>query len=315
MRTPDHDHDASVPVILYGALRSGTTIFRLILDHHPALSNPGETDFLLDHLVRDPVAGWRYDRAALADDRVFLAQGLPLPEADGPDLLEAVTYSLGAKQPGSRLVLVFHRNAAKLAQLFPEAKIIHLLRDPRDVARSSIGMGWAGNSYYGVDHWIATEAGWDAADIPAENVITVRFETLMADLEAELTRICTFLDLPFDPAMLRYHETSTYAPPDPGIAQKWRQKAGSREIARIEGRVGSLLEARGYKASGAPVMPRWPERAALAVENRLKRWRFNADRYGWGLFLGQHAARVLGLKKLAGRLAARQEAIRIGNLQ
>ena len=44
------------PVALYGALRSGTTLFRLILKHHPALHNPGETDFLLDHIHADRLA-------------------------------------------------------------------------------------------------------------------------------------------------------------------------------------------------------------------------------------------------------------------
>lgn len=308
---------SDVPVFVFGALRSGTTLMRLILKHHPGLDSPGEADFLFDHIRPDPThaTGWRYDRAALARDRIFLAKGVPLPEGlDGTDLMWAIVSAMAAKSEG-RMCLNVHRHAPRMAALFPGAKIIHLLRDPRDVARSSIGMGWAGNSYYGVDHWIGTERGWDDAAIPEAEVLTVRFEDLMARLEPELTRICGYLGLSFEPGMLLYHENSTYDPPDPGIAQKWRKKASAREVARLEGRIGPLLEARGYVPAGAPVTPGALERAGLLAENRLKRWRHNIRRYGAGLFFGHHAARALGLKGLAARLDARQEAIRVENLQ
>ena len=51
----------SDPVFLYGALRSGTTVFRLMLDAHPLLSTCGEVDFLLDYLEPDSSRpdGWR----------------------------------------------------------------------------------------------------------------------------------------------------------------------------------------------------------------------------------------------------------------
>jgi len=304
----------SSPVFVFGALRSGTTLLRLMLKSHPGIQSPGEADFLFDHVAPDPGGSWRYDREALARDRIFRAKQIALPETGGADLARALVAAMAALDEGI-LSLSIHRNAPKMVALFPQAKIVHLLRDPRDVARSSIGMGWAGNSYFGVEHWTGTEAGWDEAVIPEDRVLTVHYETLMADLEAELTRICGFLGLDFAPAMLRYYENSTYAPPDPGIAQKWKTKASPREIALIEGRAGPLLAARGYEPAGAPATPGALERARLGAENRLGRWRHNIARYGLGLFAGHHAARLLGLKGLARRLADRQEAIRIANLQ
>jgi hypothetical protein len=41
-------------VFVYGALRSGTTVFRLMLDSHPKISNPDEMDFLFDHVDLPP---------------------------------------------------------------------------------------------------------------------------------------------------------------------------------------------------------------------------------------------------------------------
>lgn len=304
----------SPPIFVFGALRSGTTLMRLMLKNHPQIQSPGEADFLFDHIRRDG-DDWRYDIDALQRDRIFRAKSINLPDgAQGAELAQAMVTEMAAAAPG-QLSLNIHRNAPKMAALFPDARIIHLMRDPRDVARSSIGMGWAGNSYFGVDHWIGTEQGWEDATYPAEQVLDVRFETLMGNLESELSRICGFLGLEFAPDMLKYYENSTYGPPNPGIAQKWKTKAGAREIALIEGRIGPLLEARGYTPSGSAAMPGAVEKIMLSTQNRLKRWRHNIDRYGAGLFFGHHAAKLLGLKGLARQLDARQEAIRIENLQ
>ncbi len=302
------------PIFVFGALRSGTTLLRLILTHHPELQSPGEADFLFDHISRTE-DGWQYDLESLTRDRIFRAKGIELPQGlQGQELAQAMVAAMAASAPG-RLSLNIHRNAPKMAALFPQARIVHLLRDPRDVSRSSIGMGWAGNSYYGVDHWVGTEQGWEAATYPDDQVLEVRFETLMGNLEPELTRLCDFLGLTFAPEMLTYYKNSTYGPPDPGIAQKWRSKAGPREIALIEGKVGGLLEKRGYAAAGEPAVPGGIEKLQLSAQNRLNRWRHNIRRYGAGLFLGHHLAKLLGLKSLARRLADRQEAIRIENLQ
>ena len=93
------------PIVLFGALRSGTTLFRLILDHHPSLSNPGETDFLLDHIQPSEThpTGWQYDIEALTTDRIFRATEITLPNnIDGTDLLNALLASLWDQAPDRR---------------------------------------------------------------------------------------------------------------------------------------------------------------------------------------------------------------------
>lgn len=308
----------TTPVFIYGALRSGTTLLHLILGSHSGLSSPGEADFLFDHITPDSTApgGWRYDRDALAADRIFRAADITLPEGlFGTDLAQAMIDQLAAKTPGQMLSLNIHRNAHLMAALFPDVKVIHLVRDPRDVARSAMQMGWQGTSYHAVHLWVKTETTWQAADYPQDQVLTVNFETLMADLEAQLTRICDFLGLGFESTMLEYHTRSSYAPPDPKISQKWRQKATPREIALIEGRAGHLMEPLGYELAGEPVTPGGIEKTLLEVRNRLWRWRFNIRRYGLGLFLKHHLARTLGLKAMAADTAAQQEAILIRNLK
>lgn len=304
--------DSAPPVFVFGALRSGTTLFRLMLNAHPGISNPGETDFLFDFLHPDPghPTGWRYDREAMAAHRIFRARGLTLPEdgRDGLDLLAALIEQLRAKAPGV-LTLNVHRNARKIRQTLPGARFIHLLRDPRDVARSAIGMGWTGNSYYGVIPWLDAEADWEqvAADLPADQLLTLQFETLMAEIEPQLTRVCAFLGVAFLPGMLDYHLNTSYGPPDPNIARQWQQKASRHEIALIEGRIGPLLAARGYAPAGQPAIPGAAERLWLALQNRVLRWRHNIRRFGLGLFLSAHLTRLPGLGRLNRRLNRQME--------
>lgn len=306
------------PVFLFGALRSGTTLLRLMLLNHPDIHSPDEADFLFDYLTPDPASpgGWHCDTEALSRNVFFRDCNVPLPEGvQGVDLIHALVDVLAAKAPGSVLCLDIHRNADLASKIFPDAKFLHLLRDPRDVARSSVDMGWAGNSYFGVDHWVGTEAGWEEASIAPDRVLTVRFEELVCDLEAELSRISDFFGLPFAPEMLLYHEHSTYGPPDPRMASKWQRKKGTREIALIEGRAGPLMEARGYAPSGPPAVPGGLEQMKLVAGHRFGRWSYNVRRYGLGLFMSHHLARALRLRGWADKLAARQEAIRVSNFK
>lgn len=301
------------PVFVFGSLRSGTTLFRLMLDHHPGITNPGEVDVLFDFLHPDPAhpTGWRYDRDGLARHRIFRAHGLAMPERlDGLDLLRDFVAQFAARAPGCFLTMNLHRHAARAVALFPQARMIHLLRDPRDVARSSIGMGWCGLSYFGVDHWIATERDWDqaAAQMLPDQALTVHFETLMTDLEAELRRVCSFLALPFTAEMLAYHVDTTYGPPDPGVARQWMRKADPGEIALIEGKCGSLMVDRGYQANGLPDIPGPVRETALQLRNKVARLRYNAGRFGLGLVLALSLSRQLGLTDLTRRLQQKRDA-------
>lgn len=286
--------------------------------HHSRIHSPGETDYLFDHLNRDPTAsgGWRCDRALLMDDWKFHLAKLTLPDAlEDSDLIYSLTDMIHDQAPGKLVAITVHRKAPAAAALFPNAKFIHLLRDPRDAARSAVGMGWDGNSYYGVRHWLDTETNWNLAGIPHDQVLTIRFEELMQDLKKGLTAICTFLELEFEAGMLEYHKNSTYGPPNPNMSQKWRVQATPREIARIEGRVGSLLQSRGYKSAYSPVFPSTVEKVWLRIDNSLRRWRYNIRRYGFRLFVTHHMARLMRLKSTADRLAARQLNINIKNLK
>jgi len=295
------------PVFVFGALRSGTTVFRLMLDAHGEIRNPGEADYLVDYLEPDAghPTGYRYRIEALGDDRVFRAAALDIPPGrDGLDLLNDFLGQLAARKPGGVLTLNLHRHVDRVAEVLPQARIIHLLRDPRDVARSSIGMGWAGTLYHGVDHWIETEAGWDAVAgrLDPARVLELTYEALIRDTEGELRRVCDFLGVPYRDAMLSYHENTTYERPDIGLIEQWRRKSTPEEVAQVEARAGALMQRRGYALSG-PVRPVAPlTRARLAVLDKARVWRFGVRRFGAACFFGEKMSRRLGMRQLSRQL-------------
>ena len=303
------------PVFVFGALRSGTTVFRLMLNAHDRVGNPGEMDFLFDFLHRG-AAGWHYDRSGLETNRIFAASGLNLPDdKDGLDLLDDFLDQLEARQKGRQLCITLHRNIAKVAKVLPKARIIHMLRDPRDVARSSIGMGWAGTLYHGVGHWIETEREWSDTMFPTDQVLTLTYEGLFRDIRHELSRVCDFLGAEFSDEMLGYHHDTTYGPPDPALVEQWKRKAHPRDIALVEGLAQDLMEARGYALAGTPATPALPERLGLSWRNRRHVWRTGFERYGAPVFLGEKLTRHLRLRRLHTRLRQRMNRLSVDYLK
>ncbi len=298
------------PVFVYGGLRSGTTLFRLMLNAHPGLNNPGEVDYLFDHIHHGDDDRWRYNLEALALDRSFGTSRLALPDlpADrGREILADFVRQLRSRGDGL-MSLNVHRNLGKVAALFPGSRVIHVLRDPRDVASSCIGMGWAGTTYHGVDSWIRSEREWDraAGAIAPDDQFELKYEALIADAPGRLHDVCAFLGIPFDPAMLRYHERTTYGPPDPRMIDQWRRKLESHELAILEGKLGPLLTAHGYASSGVqPVSPGRGERILLSLKNKTGVWQFSARRYGTAVVVAEKASRWLGLKSWNRRLRTR----------
>jgi hypothetical protein len=278
----------SIPncVAVYGALRSGTTLLRLMLDQNSHLSCPTETDFLFDYGNLNVNAMPIQDAEALSRDRIYryYCDSVGIDPAQPRSTAELVRTMVRPQDDASQIVVLkLHRNLARMRAQMPNLKILHLIRDPRDVARSSIGMGWAGSTYYGVRHWINTEQEW-AAMVPymaPEQVLEVKYETLIEEPEETLTKICLFFGVQFQPSMLEYDQNSTYSKPDAAMTYQWRRKQTLREVGLVEAQAEPLMHALGYKLSGhSLVHPNVLERATLAVGHRRATWSTRIERFG-----------------------------------
>jgi hypothetical protein len=57
-----------------------------------------------------------------------------------------------------------------------------------------------------------------------EQVLEVKYETLIEEPEETLTKICLFFGVQFQPSMLEYDQNSTYSKPDVAMTYQWRRK-------------------------------------------------------------------------------------------
>ena len=214
------------PIFIVAPVRSGSTLLHLMLNSHPSIINPGECDFffdLLDDSNNYPNMG-EYQKW-LSVNRIFNAKKLKVDEnLSYPELMHSFLEQLSNKK--SRLTLNIHRNFQFIPIIFPEARYVHLLRDPRDVARSCIGMGWAGHVYYGVDAWIDAERSWEQlkSTLDRSQYMEVKYEELVANPELILTTICEFMGKAYSVKMMDYVKHSSYGLPDRRLINQWKRK-------------------------------------------------------------------------------------------
>lgn len=300
------------PVFVVGAERSGSTMLKLMLDHHPAISFPHQYEFSVDRLGDDGTppdlpAYWAY----LEGDGVFRRSGFSIDRS--LDYHSLQDHFLDERRRGRPVVGgTLHRHFSRLLHLWPETRFVHLVRDPRAVARSVVEMGWAGHVYEGAGRWVEAEREWErvCARVPPSRRHEVRYEDLVTDPERVLRGVCEFLGVPYDPAMLRYPRDSTYDAPDPQLLGRWRTHLSAREQGLVDGRVGALLGARGYPPSaGGPLHPGGPERVLLALLERVGRARFSVGRLGLALFVSHWLARKLRIEPWRRATSRRVQAI------
>lgn len=160
---------------------------------------------------------------------------------------------------------------------FPDAKVVYIVRDPRAVVASyrdfksrgefseemqrafKADEARARKSYHvyiiSLMWRSAIRAGHEATERFGEDrVRTIRYEDLVAEPERVLQSLCTFLDLPYQAAMLDVAmNNSSYSRVDAsqGInaeaVKRWRQKLSPREIAAIQSRCGKEMLRLGYE--------------------------------------------------------------------
>ena len=290
------DSQIRSPVFLVGSERSGTTLLRLMLDHHPDIAFNLESEFLVSHISAagafPDVAAYR---GSLAQDRVFRHSRFTVDERLDFAALAQDFLRQKRDRDGKRFVgATVHYGFGRLKFLWPEARYIYLLRDGRDVASSVVGMGWAGNEYIASKWWLEAEAQWQAlrGALEPSRWIEIRYEDLTADPHGQLRRLCDFIGVAFSERMLDYVRTSSYRRPDPRQNFKWRRAMPARRVRLVEARIGERLAARGYELSGEPFLRVGPAHGQwLQLQSRLSALARRLSTYGPRLGIADFAAR------------------------
>ncbi len=269
---------------IVGCGRSGSTLLRAMCDAHPALAVPPESHFIVSLAPRRRDAATRpFDLAGFLDrlhaserfelwglDRPAVVAALePTPPASYPDAVRRI-FSLWAEAQGKERYgdktpgYVLH--IPRLAELFPEAVFVHLIRDGRDVASSFLELGWADRIEAAALHWrLRVRRGRRAGRaLPAGRYHELRYEELVTDPAPRLRELCAAIELPFSPSMVDptdraemvvrttrhpvYHQRLSI-PPTPGL-RNWRAELSEQDVARFELLAGDTLAELGYERSG-----------------------------------------------------------------
>ncbi|MGF1496679.1 MAG: sulfotransferase [Elainellaceae cyanobacterium] len=302
------------PVFLVGAERSGTTMLRLMLDHHPQIAWCNEFEYTVDWLGDDgsyPDLDFYYDQ--LAVHRIFQATNFEIDAAlSYPDLVNSFLHQRRDRASKPLIGATVHRNFHRLPYIWEDARFIHIHRDGRDVARSCVKMGWAGNVWKGADRWIRDESQWAkfAPQIPGDRQLEVTYQDLVTDHEATLSRICDFIGVAYSDHMLDYVHATDYDLPNPRLIQQWRHKLGDRDIRLLEGRIGPMLVERGYELSGLPPLQCSPPlQFWLSLQSWWAHVSIRIERYGLPLFLSDYVTRRLNIKPWHRQIRQRLNAI------
>lgn len=235
-----------VPVFVVGMLRSGTTMVERILASHPQVVGVGESIWLQETV----------GRAAEETGLPFPACLLKLKDSAIAGLREEYLRHWPKDAPQARYMA--NKNPINfvylglVARLFPEAKIVHCRRDPRDIGLSIYLQNFANldNTYaYDLSDIAHFHNGyarmtrhWEKV-LPAGMLHSVRYEDMVADQEKQTRALLEFLGLPWDEACLSFHSQSD------GIttASLWqaRQPLYARSVGRwrhYERHLGPLLQ-------------------------------------------------------------------------
>lgn len=323
---------AQRPLFIVGAVRSGTTLLRLMLDGHPRIAMHPEFEFAVDlvgtsgerpamdayreHLRLDRVFkhfGWRVDPSLTYDEQVadFLEQCRERSSRG------AVSDGAGSEGLKPLIGATVHHRFDVLRHIWPGARYVHIVRDPRAVADSVIQMGWAGTHWHGCERWIRAESAWNqlVPHLDENQWIGVTYEELLREPERVLDRVCGLVGEAYDPAMMAYPGRSTYGPTDAKNAERWREKLTPEQMALVEARLGDMMDGAGYGREQPAVRLGPIKMAWLHLRDKAYRARFAMKRYGMGLYLRERATRWLGMKAAHERALERVHEVDEANLK
>jgi hypothetical protein len=275
------------PIFVVGIARSGTTLLAALLSGHPRLDAGPESRFFarLRHLD-GPARARLVDPAAWPGPAVdYIAslsnQGHPVVElfeltledvggwlAPRPPsiaaMLESLTVQHAERRGKARWVEKTPRHLLEIPALraaWPDAFVVRIVRDPRDVALSLAAMPFAGGTL--VSNLVRIDdddrASRDAF-LGDPRAMTLRYEDLVTEPERELRRLCETIGEAFDPGMLdrraaapavaaehEWWKQGVSGPLDPSRIRRWRREMPSAERRFAGLHLAGYLREHGYE--------------------------------------------------------------------
>ena len=271
------------PFFIVGSGRCGTTLLRAMLEAHPDVHIPPEND------LRAAIRAWRtYSRLPWnAVLRLVLGRFEFHPQWERWELsLGSLFQDLDRRSGRARTLATvldalyrahLHRHKpsalrwgdktpsnvyalASLRAVFPDLRVVQMVRDGRDVVGSCLRIYDDGLTS-AAEKWVrAVHTGQRFGARHPGQYLEVRYEALVREPRATLQRVGTFLDVPFEERMLHYHELGLKLgdveriPHMQGVRQpihgaavgRWRTQFTPDEIRTLDRLLGPTLADLGY---------------------------------------------------------------------
>lgn len=296
------------PIFIVGAPRSGTTMLQYRLRNHPRISFPtGESHFFIP-LYRDQA---KYgDLSQLANIRTVLQamykQSQDFLETDlqgmkfDIDTLARELHADGRHSMPAIISGLFEKNAQGegkvrwgdktpyyvmhlpiLLEWFPNAQIVHLIRDGRDVTLSLFGRQhdfYVYNAYFAAEYWESyVEKGRALGrQLTSSQYLELRYEDLLDQPDSTMKTLCDFLGEEYSVELFDVEAVDdpgktplVHQPLQADNAGKWRSKMTSAQIRAFESVSGKTLREFGYELATLATPPSMLVKAAYRLHNQL----------------------------------------------
>ena len=248
------------PIFIIGAMGSGTTLLRMMLDSHGHIAIPHETGFMRGYKSLRFIPfkwtgyGWAYRMGWSKEEfdqelaRFF----------DG--IFRRYVELHGKRRWGEKTPLhTWHIDA--MARIFPDAVFVGMLRHPGATVASNMSrfrhtLRKAVTHYGRYNREIARQAA-----AYSDRFVLLRYEDLLLHTEPALRELLDWLGEPWDDSVLRHDEVQTgreagrydrvegqtkAEPVDASRLDKWARKMPDARRAHIAERLGRLGELFGY---------------------------------------------------------------------
>jgi len=210
-----HDFgDRAAQLFVMGFYRSGTTMTQQVLASHPGCFVSDEAGLL---------SAVQRQLDTLVPGQATTAAKLASLDAAGVGRLRAAYWEAARGRHGDAFdgklfvdkFTLATVDAGLISTIFPDGKLLFLLRDPRATCLSAFQqlmppspatahlLTWSGTAafYAAVMHW------WlDVREKLSIDWMDLRYEDVIADFEGRFTRVLAFAGLDWDPALTRFHE-------------------------------------------------------------------------------------------------------------
>jgi hypothetical protein len=276
-------------LFIMGKGRSGTTLLQSFLNSHPNIVAPPESKFIIllsakfGHVKNWNEARkrefieclyteffflnlWKPDKAGLTE---FLLSA-PV-DIDYAMMCRLVYYYMRGNK--ENVLLFSDKNPiyplfyGTILKLFPDAKFIHIVRDPRDNVLSHLKTYNVKNTMFISEQWLVTNQLIEERkkQMPDRH-FTLHYENMVADTAKAMAAVCNYLSLPYAPAMLEVNKEEaahTYGD-NPALFQqvhknivkpvstdnvaKWKTQMSPEDIAIVQAVAGEYAKSEyGYE--------------------------------------------------------------------